>query len=135
MSAPEEEDIPSHTPDGASSQNDDPGEGESDGEGPSYTNDYANEEPVYDKADDVYRCAKLGCGWEVAFGYCHGCQIKYRMEVRQQLLCQLPAFISCCRMMRTRWSTPVTRSRYLGEESSQEAIHFHLNLFPVTFAL
>ena len=81
-SAPEEEDTPSHTPNDASSQNDDSDEGESDSEGSACANDYADEKPVYDEADDVYRCAKLGCGWEVAFGCCHGCQTKYIMEVR-----------------------------------------------------
>lgn len=79
---PEEEDVPSHAHDGTSSQNSDSDKDESDDEGSSCTIDYIDEEPVYGKADDVYRCTKPGCGWEVAFGYCHGCKTKYMMEVR-----------------------------------------------------
>ena len=43
-------------------------------------------EAIYDNADGVYRCEKVGCGWEVAFGYCHGCLAKHMIEVRPSLL-------------------------------------------------
>jgi len=39
-------------------------------------------EAIYDNADGVYRCRNIGCGWEVAFGYCHGCQTTYVMKAR-----------------------------------------------------
>ena len=67
--------------DDASSQNGNSDKGESNSEGSSCTDDYADEELVYDKVDDVYRCTNLGCGWEVAFGCCQGCQTKYITEV------------------------------------------------------
>ena len=117
VSASEEEGGSSHDPDDASSQNNDSDEGESDDEESSCTDDYTDAEPTYDEADDIYRCARPGCGWEVAFGYCHGCQTKYITEVRLSSLSgRVPTFIPCCRMTIARRSTLETRSQFSGND-------------------
>ena len=51
-------------------------------------------EAIYDKADGVYRCENIGCGWEIAFGYCHGCQTKYVIEVRPEPLIDI-SLVNC----------------------------------------
>jgi len=90
---------------------------------------------IYDSADGVYRCRNIGCGWEVAFGYCHGCQTKYVIEVRTHFSSQLPMFMSCCRMMGARRSILQIHSPYSREESSnRKAIRLHQRPSPITFA-
>ena len=74
--------VPSHTFDDVTSQGDNKDTSEPDGEESDSTNEHSPKDPIYDKADGVYRCADINCGWEVAFGYCHGCQTKYATEVR-----------------------------------------------------
>lgn len=91
--SPEVPGVPEHTiaPEGSvedallsdsddgTNQTHDSDEGGSSGDSDS-TDEYV--EPIYDKANDIYRCANIDCGWEVAFGYCHGCQTEYMVEVR-----------------------------------------------------
>lgn len=74
-----EENPPTGAPDHHPCQNCNPDECESTDEN-SESDEDSLQEPIYDKADGVYRCAKPDCGWEVAFGHCQGCQIKYTME-------------------------------------------------------
>jgi len=89
----QEEDSPSHTSGNDDTTQSDPDTCESSSEGSDSTDDSESTLPeaIYDKADGVYRCGNIGCGWEVAFGYCHGCQTKYVMEVRPQPLILLSA--------------------------------------------
>jgi hypothetical protein len=75
--APDQEDISSNASDGVTDQN-----YESDDEESDLADPYTLEELAYDKADGVYRCVDANCGWEIAFGYCHGCRTRYMVEVR-----------------------------------------------------
>lgn len=91
----EKEGVPPQTPSDAPDQSDASYKGKSDGEGPPCTNDYADEDPVYDKAGGIYLCPNLDCDLEVTLGYCHGCQTKYTIEVRPSTLRHLPGFTPC----------------------------------------
>ena len=75
---PDQEDISSNASDGVTDQNYESDDGESDLADP-----YTLEELAYDRADGIYRCVDASCGWEMAFGYCHGCRTRYMVEVRR----------------------------------------------------
>lgn len=76
----EKEEAPSHASDDVTDQIHDSSEDESDDGDSDVIREIASAEAVYDTADGVYRCASAACGWEVVFGYCHGCQTEYAME-------------------------------------------------------
>jgi len=78
----QEEGVPPHASGDVASQSDDSNMDEFDSEESDPIGERLLAYPNYDEADGVYRCENPDCGWEVAFGYCNGCQTKHATGVR-----------------------------------------------------